>query len=958
MASLSRSTTREHELALLLAKHNIDVAIISEAEVPSGVILSFPGYSTIPAPPDGKGMVRLLIILRSDLASSAEVISAAASDLWVKLAGPITIGGIYRLWRTEESEDTALAALHGRMAAAVAGCRDVLVAGDINLDSNRMGDATYSRRTMLRAHLEKVQEFGLTYAGPFTPTYTSFGRYGPAKEKRSSCIDHVYTAGVCDGAIISTLSNSSSDHLPVHIVIPRAKKVTNTIKSIEVRSWGRVTGPALLNELSVDTLNKVYSIRDVDEAHAAIVREVTRALDVIAPIRTVIVKDRSVPLSLAPDTLQAMAERDKAAATNHKDYRALRNKAARKVRRDKVLSSLKEIDGCKGDYSRLWRFANATMGKGRSGGSLPDRLVDIDGNVVSGPEIPDAMNNFYITKVRKVRESIKALKMGGEEKEEDTGGDSSAFSFTEPTVQGVKRTILALNNTPAIGNDGIPIGVWKMAADAVVGPIAHLVTLSIRQAKVPWAFKEAYVNPVFKGKGKSPSHMNSYRPVSVLPALSKILEQVISQQLNSYLKDKLPGQQYGFRAGRNCVEAISAAHGGWVRAAAKGKAVAVAAFDFTAAFDTLDLGVMVTKLSKLGIGGRSLMWIRSYLSGRSQRLRYAGSMSGALPVECGVPQGSILGPLLFICLVADLPRSLAAVDSVNGDELGGCVSYADDVVAWTTGNNVEVARDRMERKARVLYSYSSRHYLSLNPEKTQFMWAGKGSACNNSTCIDIVGTFVKPVPSMDILGVSFDSLLRPLPFLQGQLRAAKAIRGTINRLALHLPRGKLLKTVATALVSGKLTYGAAAAYPLRHSDTDANDGTLKDIQVVVNDIARAISGRRRSSRIRIGDLLEQTGIPSLNRAAVRAVAVEAWKAATRFNGLSDPLADLLGKPGSMVRSTRAASASHLPPPLPAHAKTFVWEAFKLWNGHESLRTAPSLAAAKRVAVSIATKCPI
>ncbi len=858
MASLSRSATREHELALLLAKHNIDVAIISEAEVPSGVTLSFPSYATIPAPPDGKGMVRLLIILRNDLASSAEVISAAASDLWVKLAGSITIGGIYRLWRTEESEDTALAALHGRMAAAVAGSRDVLVAGDINLDANRMNDPSYSRRTMLRTHLEQVQEVGLTYAGPFTPTYTSFGRYGPAKEKRSSCIDHVYTAGVCDGAIISTLSNASSDHLPVHIVIPGAKKVASTIKSVEVRSWGRVTGPALVSELNVGTLSKVYSISDVDEVHAAIVKEVNRALDVIAPSRTVIVKDRAVPLSLAPDTLQAMAERDKAAATNHKDYRALRNKAARKVRRDKVLSSLKEIDGCKGDYSRLWRFANATMGKGRSGGSLPDRLGDIDGNVISGSEIPNALNNFYITKVRNIRATIQGPNLNGEGQEEYS--DSSSFSLAEPTVQCVRRTILGLNNTPAIGNDGIPISVWKMAVDAVVGPIAHLVCLSIRQAKVPVAFKEAYVTPVFKGKGKSPSSMNSYRPVSVLPALSKVLEEVISQQLNSYLKDKLPGQQYGFRAGRNCVEAITAAHGGWVKAAAKGKAVAVAGFDFTSAFDTLDLGVLVTKLSRLGIRGRSLMWIRSYLSGRSQRLRYAGSLSGALPVEYGVPQGSILGPLFFICLVADLPGRLAAVDSDNGDELGGCVSYADDVVAWTTGNTAEVAKDRMERKARALYSYSNEHYLSLNPDKTQIMWAGKGSAYNNSTCVNIAGTFVKPVPSMDILGVSFDSLLRPLPFLQGQLRAARAIRGTIHRLALHLPRGKLLRTVATALVSGKLTYGAAAACSLRHNDADATDGVLKDIQVVINDIARAIAGRRRSSRIRIGDLLEQTAL--------------------------------------------------------------------------------------------------
>ncbi len=164
--------------------------------------------------------------------------------------------------------------------------------------------------------------------------------------------------------------------------------------------------------------------------------------------------------------------------------------------------------------------------------------------------------------------------------------------------------------------------------------------------------------------------------------------------------------------------------------------------------------------------------------------------------------------------------------------------------------------------------------------------------------------------------------------------------------------------VANALIEGKLGYGAAAVFSPRMADEDANEGTSRDLQVLINDVARCLLGERRGARTKAELLLLRTGLPSLNRYAARAIAVEVWKTASGFNGPLNPLQDLLGVPGRVDRPTRAAAAGHLPPPLTKASRTFVWEAHKMWNNCPELRAAKTIRAAKRVAVDIAKQLPL
>ena len=951
--SLLRAS-RESELRLLLRSNGVDVAAITEAEVPKDVIVSIPGYSTIYAPADGSGKVRLLMLLKNELAASAEVLAAEVTDLWVKTGDHAVVGGVYRRWNANEEED--LTAIHSRAEEMAAKSKLVAVMGDFNLDMKRMDDASYSRSRLLSCHREEMEGAGYHFRGPWAPTYFSHGKYGAEKQHRESWLDHVYVAGSCaDSVYAAALPNATTDHRPILAHLPISNMdVASDIKCLTGRNWKKATISNLIQEFDPEAISRVFYSEDVDEAVDIIVTEVTRVLDVVAPVKSTIVKNREHPFSLAPDTRQAMRQRDFAAKHNRSQYRQLRNKAARLARRDKMRGAATAIESCSGDSAKLWKLANTIMGKAK-GSAMPNELLDLDGNTVGAANLPSRMNQHYSDKVIKIRGSIASGRSACPSGPHATCPPSEELRFTQPSEKEILSIMNRMKSTSALGSDGIPALVWKEMAPVLAGPLAWVVGLSFKAARVPKSFKLAHVTPVHKGKGKSRLAMDSYRPVSVLPAISKVLEAAAMARLSPFLKKRLPGQQYGFRSGRNTAQAIGLAHGTWAKAVAAGRSVAVAAFDYTAAFDTLDVEILVEKLATLGIRGREQAWLQDYLTGRSQCLKYNGAISSPVAMEFGVPQGSILGPVLFTCLVADLPAALEEVDTATGDVFGGAALFADDVVTWSTGRTREETKHRLEQKAATMVSYSATHKLALNASKTQLLWSSRG--IGNPSVLKIGATEVSSADTLEMLGVAYDRALTSAPYIKKQLAAAKAIRGTVRRLALHIPRGTLLQTVARSLVAGKLGYAAAAAYPVRYHEEQQRDGPMADLQVIVNDIARSLLGKRRQDRVTVSTLLDKTGLPSLNRLTAKSLAVETWKAATGINK-PDPLSDLLGVPGSTGAGTRAATAQHIPPPMKKSSKTFVWEAHKLWNSLAEIRSAKTMSSAKAVATNFARTLPV
>ena len=924
---MARSKTREHDLAKLVMDTCPDIVLLTETELPSSDTITLPGYVTFLPPPSSLGTIRLAVLVKTEVAAAAEVLEATPMDLWLTLsAHDFVVAAVYRQW-SDPNEKETLTTFHMWCATHTAAAGKLLIADKFNLASDRANNAGYSRVAMLESHLSAMSAAGLEYVGPFTSTFYSHGFFNG--HRRTSILDHGYAAGLVPSAV-DVLGMAATDHRPVLFDLPVRRSSAPLCTRLS-RSLRRVSDVALCQAIESHLPPDLYAWNDVNAVHKSIVDAITAALDQLAPLRPVKVRE-GLSLCLAQDTLQAMRERDQAAKQHSPLFRSLRNRAARLVRRDKLSSALKSINNASGDARKMWKLASQAIGNGNS--TVPASLT------------ADCLNDFYISKIAKIRSGITSTSIN------NPMGLSSppVFAFKFPNAGKVAKVMASLKNTRAIGEDGIGVEALKKGISALAGPIAHLVRVSLVTSRVPDGFKAATITPVFKGKRKSPTDPASYRPVAILPAMSKILEKLVAESLTSHLQELLPNSQFGFRPKRNSTAAIAYAHSAWSAAKKEGKIVAIAAYDLSAAFDTVDIDVLSIKLGRLGINGSAKAWFVDYLSSRKQRVAANGKLSSYQPVEFGVPQGSILGPILFLAMVAELPAFMG-VEGLGG----GSVGYADDIVAWVSGSSADVVRLKLETVSNRVLAYARSHFLAVNGDKTQIMWLG----CRDCPSVTVDGHPISAAKSVEILGVGFDRSLRASPFVKAQEQAAKRILGVTRRLTYHLPSYAALQ-ISNTLFTGKLGYAVAAAIVPRLSDADPTTPGLQAWQVAVNNAARVSLNLKAMDKIPIDQLLRRSGLPSINRLAVRAAIIETWKAIRVRDGpggTPNPLGHLIGNPGSGVRATRATAAGLLPPPI-CDKDTLVWFAYRVWNVSEELRAAKSLVAAKRVATKLAATAPL
>lgn len=911
------------ELRVLLDENKPDVVALSETELDEkDTSFHIPGYRTYYPTPHMRKL-RVLLLLADSMVrdSNPTVLAVSHQEIWMRVtcpsgSGSWTLAACYRQWSGNEQAD--LSSLCDNIVKFSTSSPRVLLLGDFNLDVARQKDSSYYRHNMLSTFLSVLSDLGFVLENDTRiPTFRSHGSFqtGAGLQRRESVLDLVLSLGVQElRPEVGVLANAAGDHHPV-LASFSVHRVRASMTVRHCRDFKKVTPGALLMAVNAEALSKVFDVTDVDRITETIVSELTSALDLIAPPRQIVVKDRRTPLSLRKETREIMAARD--AAANKKDwplYRRLRNLAARRVRKDRVSSNLEALNKCRSDPGRMWKLADSITGRGRSR-RLPPSLEQ-DGQLVEGDDkLADVMNRHYIEKVEKIRATIEEDKLQRPDPPPPLSSSTSTtsstadqpFSLRSPTPWEVRKAIGRIRNTPAIGEDGIPTSVVKDLAEVLAAPLAHLVDRSLAAGRVPAAFKIANVVPVFK-RGKDPSKPSSYRPIAILCALSKVVESVVVDQLVPFLSHRLPNEQWGFRRARGTAGALAAAHGSWTKAAVQGKTVAVAAFDFSSAFDTMGVMELVLKLRGLNIGEDAVSWFRDYLSNRLQRVRYGSSCSTLRQVSYGVPQGSLLGPLLFTALTASLPSFLGS--STNNNI--GITLYADDTCIWAAHKDPAVVKKELEQAASRLLWFAQENSLALNTAKTQVVWTDHPSPI-------LVGkSLVQPQEELLLLGVKFDKRLTIKPHLRSLGSAARSLLAMTRRLLLHLPRGWQVQEIVRALVVGRLCYGSILVTP-RLNQEDPVCQLLQSLQVVVNDIARSLLGVARADQVPVEQLLAETNLPALNRVVVRSILCETWKCLRSCDspdGGLNPLGMILSPPllNHVQRSTRSASDGSLSPP--------------------------------------------
>ena len=278
---------------------------------------------------------------------------------------------------------------------------------------------------------------------------------------------------------------------------------------------------------------------------------------------------------------------------------------------------------------------------------------------------------------------------------------------------------------------------------------------SLSSGCFPSSFKKAYITPLLKKPTLDPSTIQNYRPVSLLPFLSKTIERAASNQLSAFFSQNklLDPHQSGFRPGHSTETALLAVKESLQTAQAASLSSVLILLDLSAAFDTVNHYILLSSLAATGICSTALDWIKSYLSGRSSQVTWAGNVSTPRPLVTGVPQGSVLGPLLFSLYT----RSLGPVISAHGMSYH---CYADDTQLFLSfpPSDTQVS-NRISACLRDIQSWMDNHHLKLNPGKTELIFFPALTSPFSDFSISLREATVTSSPSARNLGVVMDNRL-------------------------------------------------------------------------------------------------------------------------------------------------------------------------------------------------------
>ena len=302
----------------------------------------------------------------------------------------------------------------------------------------------------------------------------------------------------------------------------------------------------------------------------------------------------------------------------------------------------------------------------------------------------------------------------------------------------------------APGHDELSAKVIKPVIDSLSSPLTYIVNLSFNEGLFPSELKIAQIIPWYKND--DPMQFNNYRPVSLLPFFSKLFERLMYNRLIDFInKHKLLyDYQFGFRKNHSTFLALVTLLEQITTALDNAEFAICVLIDFRKAFDTVDHSILLQKLYHYGIRGNAHGWFQSYLSNRSQYVNYDNTTSKLKPIKCGVPQGSIVGPLLFLIYINDL-------SSVSN--FLSAILFADDTTLFHSSRNLTQLTNIINTELTNVVNWLNANRLSLNVDKTNFMLfrpKGKNQECPS---IQINGSEIKEVSSAKFLGVFIDNKL-------------------------------------------------------------------------------------------------------------------------------------------------------------------------------------------------------
>lgn len=624
-----------------------------------------------------------------------------------------------------------------------------------------------------------------------------------------SCLDHVLLK-TKDQAYTYVAQTTLTDHYTVLFLLKLKSNISHTTHS----NYQIIDYNGFVESFKNIDLRPIFATNDVNFATDFLVSSVKIAIETNTKTFTTSKRKRIIKPWITPGLLRCIRNRDNLhkKAKKHPDnetisttYKRYRNYCNNLLKKLKNMHEKNELIKAKQNSKQLWTSINNISNRKPAKTIAKELITD----KTDPKNAVNKVNEFFVNIGKKLSQNIRSKVNVPISTNSSTTNNYNSLVLLPTDENEVKRLIMSLKSD-AMGWDNINAKLLKLCIDTVAPALVHICNLALDTGKFPLAFKKSVITPIYKNGARD--QVNNYRPISILPAMSKILEKIMNSQLSKYLEINklLSSSQYGFRSGVSTADAVNKLTDYIFQNLDKNMKCIAVFLDLAKAFDTVCIPLLINKLEKIGVRGEQLELFSDYLTNRTQQVKIGEVVSDELPVSHGVPQGSILGPTLFLVYINELCQLKIPNGSV--------ITFADDTALVFKADSWEEVYKQAQLGLDAVKKWLDDNFLTLNVDKTKYVaFTKRGSPPNYlfnivaHSCAKVIQSTtcncasIQNVNVIKYLGIQIDYKLSfdsHIEMLTSRLRKLMYVFKSIRRVADF----DIIKIIYTALCQSLLTY--------------------------------------------------------------------------------------------------------------------------------------------------------